>query len=129
MNDAPPLSEPLQQVPSLEVAAAPVVTARNDERAQKEAAGFAAGTLEEASRRAEHGRSEQLRTHIHRAVLCGVWLGCVLFVLALLIVAWHYLAPERFGWLSADQLGIVKTFLFSGALVTAGGNYFGKRVG
>jgi hypothetical protein len=36
----------------------------HDSKAEKEAAGIAAGTLEDISKKKEHGRSERLRDHI-----------------------------------------------------------------
>ncbi len=102
--------------------------AGGDLSGEKEAAAVAAGTLEEESKKAEHGRSERLRNHIHRAVIGIIWIIFGLAAIALLAVAAHYMLPGRFAWLSDDQLSKLQTFLFSGAVTGAAGRYLTTRV-
>jgi hypothetical protein len=99
-----------------------------DAKGQKEAAAVAAGTLEEESKRAEHHRTERLRDHVNRAAIFAVWFFFFLFVLAIGVIAWHYLMPEKCAWLSDSQLTAVKTFLASSAVTGAAGRYLAVRV-
>lgn len=46
----------------------------------------------------------------------GTVLLSVLFVSALVVWAWHQLAPEWLGWLNKEQLGDIKSTLFSGSM-------------
>lgn len=39
-----------------------------------------------------------------------------LFILSLGFWAWHYLMPERWGWMSETQLSKVQSIIFSGSL-------------
>jgi hypothetical protein len=58
-----------------------------------------------------------------------IWLFLLLFVVAILVVTWHYLLPERLCWLSEPQLTAIKTFLFSGAVASVAGRYLSNRIG
>lgn len=40
----------------------------------------------------------------------------LLFILSIAFWSWHYLFPEEWGWLSADQLSKIQSVLFSGGL-------------
>lgn len=40
-------------------------------------------------------------------------------ILIVLVVAWHYVMPTGWGWLTEDQLGHLRTFIFSGAVISA----------
>jgi hypothetical protein len=96
--------------------------------AQREARGFAAGNLEEISKRSEHRRSERFRDHISNAALCVIWVLFVLFMFAGTFLAWHYLMPRKWGWLEQDQLDTLRTIVFSGAITSTATAYFIKRV-
>jgi hypothetical protein len=47
-------------------------------------------------------------------VLTGVF--CILFISSLLSWSWHYLAPDKWHWLDADQLSKIQSVVFSGSL-------------
>ena len=64
--------------------------------------------------------------------LCIIWILFALFLIATLCLAFHYLAPRRWGWLEQDQLDTLRTIvftgLFTGAIISAATAYFTKRV-
>lgn len=93
-----------------------------DAAAKKEAAGAAAGTLEEQTL----ALTQSLRRHINWAVLLLVWLSALLIAIALAVAAFHHLTP--WGWLTESQLAVLDTFLFSGALVSTVGRYISTRI-
>ncbi len=39
-----------------------------------------------------------------------------LFIVSLIAWSWHYLAPERLGWLSPAQMSKIQSVLFSGGM-------------
>ena len=125
MNDRHPIDD-FKRVPDLGRVETGAAERLGESSGEKEAAAVAAGTLEEQSKRSEHRRSERLRDHIHRAMVCLVWLILFLIVIAILVVSWHHLVPEGWCWLSAIQLGVL--FLFSGALVAGAARYITARV-
>nr|DAK58466.1 MAG TPA: hypothetical protein [Caudoviricetes sp.] len=49
-------------------------------------------------------------------LVIGTILVTMVFGSALLIWAWHQLAPEWLGWLSKERLGDIKSTLFSGSM-------------
>lgn len=49
-------------------------------------------------------------------LVIGTILFTTVFVAAVLIWAWHQLAAEWLGWLSKEQLGDIKSTLFSGSM-------------
>ena len=95
-----------------------------DAAALSEAAEVASGNYDEN----ESKRSDQLRHHVHFIMLCGIWLLSALIGVSIFAVAWHYLLPERWEWLSETQLTAIKTFIFSGAVTGAGNKYFSSRL-
>jgi hypothetical protein len=126
MNDEQP--NDFKKIPELAGAETEAASATTDAKGQKEAAAVAAGTLEEESKRAEHNRTERLRNHVNRAAIVAVWFFFFLFVLAIGVIAWHYLMPEKLALLSDSQLTAVKTFLASSAITGAAGRYLAVRV-
>ena len=90
----------------------------SDENAKKEAAEVASGRYDEN----ESARTDQLRHHVHLVMLVGIW--SILILIGIFAVAWHYLAPKQWKWLSQKQLTAIKTFIFSGAVTGAGSGYF-----
>jgi hypothetical protein len=102
--------------------------AQGQSSGEKEAAAVAAGTLEDESKKAEHGRIERLRNHVNMAALGGVWLLFFLFTSATLIVALHYMMPTKWCWLTDGQLTAMTTFLTSGAISGAAVRYMTTRI-
>ena len=42
----------------------------------------------------------------------------VMTIIVVLVVAWHHLVPESWGWLTRDRLSDLRTFLFSAAVIS-----------
>ena len=126
MNDEQP--NDFKTIPASADAETEPTPVTGDQEGQKEAAAVAAGTLEIESKRAEHRRTERLRDHVNLAAIVAVWFFFFLFVLAIGVIAWHYLTPEKWAWLSDSQLTAVKTFLASSAVTGAAGRYLAVRV-
>jgi hypothetical protein len=114
-----------KRIPELAGTESEPASITGDTEGQKEAAAVAAGTLEEESKRAEHRRTERLRNHVNVAAIAVVW---IFFSLGIIAVAWHYLMPEKYAWLSDSQLTALKTFLASGAITGTAGRYLAARV-
>ena len=89
---------------------------------------YADKNLDETSRKNEHRRDEGLRDTVHRLFDLGIKGAFILYCLAVLTVSCHYLLPEKCRWLSADQLHTVTTVVFSGAVMSRGGQYLSRRV-
>ena len=117
------------RVPKVQAEADASQSAGGDKEAKREARAFAEGTLEEQSRRGEHRRSERFRDHISNVAVTVIWLLFSLFIVATLILTWHYLTPEKWGWLNAEQLNTLRTVVFSGAITSTATAYFVKRIG
>jgi hypothetical protein len=54
--------------------------------------------------------------------------GAVASAIALVFVAWHYLMPAKWAWLSDAQLSTIVTFLSSGAVTGAASRYLTIRL-
>jgi hypothetical protein len=126
MDDEPP--NDFKRIPASAGEETESASVTGDVEGQKEAAAVAAGTLEKESKRAEQSRTERLRNHVNRAAIGAVWLFFSLFSAGIVVVAWHYLMPEKYAWLSDSQLTVVKTFLASGVITGTAGRYLSARV-
>lgn len=72
-------------------------------RAEKEAAGIADGTLR---------RTEEVRANIHRGGLIAFWTLVIIGTSLTLVWAWHLGAPEKWRFLTTEQLSdLQKTLL------------------
>ena len=79
----------------------------------------------------EYNRNEKLRNIWAWCVIAFVVVSAAVLIIAVLSVAWHYLAPAQWSWLNDAQLHSVRSFLFSGAVVGAVGfvsSYLRKRL-
>lgn len=101
--------------------------AASTEKAQKEAVAFVDGTLEDLAKAGEHTRNEKIRNAVGNAGVAVVWILFVIVVAAVITVSWHYIMPEKWAWLTPQQVSDLK-----GPLVGAGtgfaGAYFRKRL-
>lgn len=102
----------------------PPPEATSDQAAIDEAAEVASGKYDEN----ESARTDQLRQHVHIAVLIAIWVALALVLIALFAISWHYLMPAKWAWLDTDQLTAIKTFIFSGAITGLGNRYLGSRL-
>lgn len=97
------------------------------EKAQKEAVALADGTLEDLAKAGEHTRNEKIRNAVGTAGVWVVWILFIIVVAAVITVSWHYIMPEKWTWLTPQQVSDLK-----GPLIGAGtgfaGAYFKKRL-
>lgn len=103
-------------------------TPARDAQAQDEVEALEKKDLEATERRQEHQRREVLRTVLARGVGYIVALMFLLIAVALVAVAWHYLAPAAWHWMDDEALSTVSTVLFSGTLYVFLGLYVRDRV-
>ena len=61
-------------------------------------------------------RGVRLRDAVHWGARTFVRFAVILVVAAVAIWAWHILAPAESRWLSADEVRVLQTILFSGAI-------------
>ena len=73
--------------------------------------------LEQQSNR--HRRTESFRDWLSRGILGIVIVAVGVIIVAILLTAWHNMAPECWRWLKSDDLQNLYSFLFSGAVVSA----------
>lgn len=106
----------------------PERTPERDAQAQQEVKALEQRELDATERRQEHQRREVLRTVFARCVGYIVALMFFLIAVALVVVAWHYLAPSAWHWMDDEALGTVSTVLFSGTLYVFLGLYVRDRV-
>ena len=77
--------------------------------------------LEQEALHSEHSRIERLRNLFAWCVYAiSILIALVIFTI-ILAVAWHYLAPSEWAWLSSKQLSAVRVFLFSGTITGLAG--------
>ena len=92
------------------------------DRAKKEEEAYSKKrNLEKADR--EHKRNERIRDVIAGGTLWLIRAIILSVFITVIVVAFHHLAPDRWHWLSEDQLTDLRTVLFSGAVVGAVSSY------
>ena len=129
MTEPPsPPNRARRRIPPLDAANAegPLETDRG--KATSELFAFSDKTLEQKSRENEHHRNESLKDTVHWLFSWGVKVAFTVYGFAVGAVVWHYLMPEQWGWLSQAQLHTVATVVFSGAVISNGGQYLSRRV-
>lgn len=97
-----------------------------DELAQEEASALANDDLEQRAKEADHGRAERLKDHLSTAAIIVFWVAVALFGLALIILTWHVLAPDKWCWLSTDSVGQLKA-LIGGIVLSGGAQSYAKK--
>ncbi len=76
----------------------------------------------------EHARKEKLRNVFGLGVRVLLVVAFGLIVSALVVLAWHYLGPKEYWWVSENKLQTISTVLFSGTLFVFLGLYIRDRV-
>lgn len=99
----------------------------SDDAANSEAVGFAEGNLDKAAAKNQAERNETYRDHIKWATLTVMWLAVLLFIIAIVSWAAHFLLPESWRWLSDAQLEKIQTVVFTGAAAGAVKNFGSKH--
>jgi hypothetical protein len=79
---------------------------------------------EDRSLARESERAEKTRALIHGGVQNFLRVAICLVLVALVIRAWHVLAPHSWCWLDAEQIQTIDKTLFSGTLGAIIGRYF-----
>lgn len=86
----------------------------NDEEATQEIQALEEQKLENEKR--ELSRKELLRDTFAKCVRAFVYFAFALLCVTLSIVAFHYLGPEHWKWVTRDDLDTVTTVVFSGGI-------------
>ncbi|NYZ16633.1 hypothetical protein HL658_29155 [Azospirillum sp. RWY-5-1] len=107
----------LKQIPPVTALNKPDALGDGDDKAEKEANAIARGDLEDIASKKEHGRREEIRDELLWHAKWTIRFVGAMCILAVAVFSFHYLAPANWHWLNEDQLGSVKTFLFSGAVI------------
>lgn len=107
------------RIPPLDLQQAILDAQPNRDSSRLEAQALATGTLEREAAANSHRRRESTRTCFHWITLAFVLTVAALILIALIVVAIHYLTPWRF--LEQDQLSVVQAALGS-TFVTALGS-------
>ena len=102
--------------------------APDEEQSLSENQAAESGDLERSTRRNEHRRRERLRDWLAAGVLGLIALVIAVTAVAIGALGWHYLAPTVWAWLSEEQLKAVRTFIFSGAVISAVSTHVTRHV-
>ena len=65
---------------------------------------FADASRQEEARASEFRRREQFRNVVHRGAVWMALLAPYLLAIFVIVMGWHYLGPERWTWMSAEQI-------------------------
>jgi hypothetical protein len=104
-----------------------------DSDAKKEEGLFEDGDLEQAKKQNAHkelGRADGLRQHIFCASIVAIWVLFAIIMAALVSIAWYYLGPQKWQWLTDNQVAFIKGGLLSGgggALLSSLINHYLKK--
>ena len=74
------------------------------------------------------GKMNHSESTFIKAAVCGVWIAAFLFVAGFLVLAYHYIMPPLWCWLSNEQLRTLTTFMFSYAITSGGSKYLSSRL-
>lgn len=89
----------------------------NDKQARKEAQAFDEGDdLEALSIKANHHRTEELKTVVHWLFKWGVRTAGLALIVVFIVRVSHFILPESCTWLSTDRINDIDRLMFSGAL-------------
>lgn len=133
MSDRQPETPPAKLAPSVLDTLSPegirdAAEGLGKTKAEREAQGYADRDLDDDARTAEHYRTQDLRTAIHRTMIAGVWCAFALGFVGMLCFVWNELAPDRWQWMSDAQKTMLRTFFFSSAVSALVGKYMSSRV-
>jgi hypothetical protein len=89
----------------------PVARDSQDDPATAEARALASETLEQVGERRQFERRELARDAIGKATVFSIKVLFLILIIGSLIYSWHLLAPEKWRYLSSDDLSKIQTFL------------------
>lgn len=95
-----------------------------DDLAKQEAEAVASGNLEQQEKqRNAHRRGERFRELFSLGMYLLFGAIMLITIISVAVVAWHYLTPEEWAWLSDSQLQQLSTFIFSSVVIGAISSY------
>lgn len=106
----------------------PDVSQSNDMLAKKEAIAIGSGTLESDAKAQEHGRHQKFRNHINWATLIVFWSVVACLVVSIFVFTFHMITPDRWHFLTVEQIGTLKTLLGGAILSSAMSGYVNNRM-
>ena len=104
------------------------IAAGKDRAASDESVAIQKRKLDSIAREEEHKRQETFRSNLAWGALAILWLVISATAFAIFAVAWHYMAPLEWDWLSDDQLARIQTYIFSGAVAAIAGGYIRHNI-
>lgn len=104
-------------------------SAASDPLANAEAVQVSSGVdLESDGKTQEHQRHQTFRNHANKLSISLLWIVGALLGIALVIYAWHLLAPPRLHWMLPTALDRVGSLLGTAILSSALTQYVSKRM-
>ena len=96
-------------------------TPEGDEPREEEDS-FSRGSIEERLEAGEFQRSERLRNALNNGIvyvaIVAPYFLAVLGAVAIVVMLWHYLAPEEWAWMTQQQVDKIEA-AFGGGIVSA----------
>ncbi|ATL49433.1 hypothetical protein COR50_20885 [Chitinophaga caeni] len=71
-------------------------------------------------------RGEAYRRHIHNIVCIALYIVGLIIICMILIRAFHFLAPEKWHWLNAEENQQIERIIFGSVIFSLAGRYFKK---
>lgn len=97
-------------------------------KASAEAQRIADGDYEENGRWNDFRRAQRFKETLHWIAIVGICVFALILLAAIVSFFIHMLLPERFHYLSANQLSSINTFITSGVVVGLVQNYIRKHI-
>lgn len=79
----------------------------------EEIASFSDKTLKEDAAKQDHHRDQNWKNHFSKAFICAFWILWFLFIIMCISLILHWILPEKFHWLTVDQLDKIKVIILS----------------
>lgn len=109
---AKPGSGQEESAQNLQAVFAPEASLHPDAIANKEAVLIADGfDIEKDGKKQEHNRHQSFRNHVNKATIALFWIIAGSLLLGIAAYVWHMVTPPSWHYLSAAQLGELKTVL------------------
>lgn len=71
-------------------------------------------------------RGDKFKHTIFQIVRIGLWVVGIIMLAIIIVLAWHFLTPKCWRWLSPDELHNLERILFSSVILSLAGKYFKK---
>lgn len=83
--------------------------------------------LETESEESEHDRYQKFRCCVNWIAICMLIMFAILFVVGVIAIAWHLMAPQQYHYLSISQLDKLHTIVGSALFSSIATNYIKNR--